>query len=94
MIIAMVEFKLAAENQDKVIEALVAEGMAAQMLEGCLGFMRVAGSDSGWMLVEEWQDMAAFDAYKASPGFARVGEALKPLLLAPPRSRAFKAILT
>jgi len=37
--------------------------------------------------------MAAFDAYKASPGFASVGEALRPVMPAPPRSRAFEATL-
>jgi quinol monooxygenase YgiN len=95
MIIAIVEFELAAENQDKVLEVLTADGLAAQKLEGCLGFktLRVAGSDTGWILIEEWQDMAAFEAYKASPEFARVGEVLMPLMLAPPRSRAFEAKL-
>ncbi|NOR63469.1 MAG: antibiotic biosynthesis monooxygenase [Rhodobacteraceae bacterium] len=95
MIIAIVEFELAAENQDKVLAVLTADGQAAQNLKGCLGFktLRVAGSDTGWMLVEEWQDMPAFEAYKASAGFARVGEALMPLMLAPPRSRAFEATL-
>ena len=78
-----------------VLNVLVKDGKAAQKLNGCLGFkvLRVAGSDTGWVLVEEWQDMAAFDAYKASPGFASVGEALRPVMPAPPRSRAFEATL-
>ena len=95
MIIAIVEFELAVENQNMVLEVLTTDGIAAQKLDGCLGFktLRVAWSNTGWMLVEEWQDLAAFKAYKASPGFAGVGKALMPLMLAPPRSRAFEATL-
>lgn len=95
MIIAMVEFEMAAEDQAKVLEVLAADSVAAQKLEGCLGFktLRLAGSKSGWVFIEEWQDIAAFEAYKASPGFARMGGALKPLMLGPPRSRAFEATL-
>ena len=95
MIIAIVEFESTVENQNMVLEVLTNDGETAQKLDGCLGYkiLRVAGSTTGWALVEEWQDMAAFDAYKASPGFASVGEALMPLMLAPPLSRAFEATL-
>jgi quinol monooxygenase YgiN len=95
MIIAIVEFEIAAKHQAKVLAVLAKDGAEARALAGCLGFqtLRVAGSETGWILVEEWQDMAAFDAYKASAGFARVGAALGPLMLAPPRSRAFEATL-
>jgi len=95
MIIAIVEFEIAAEHQAKVQEVLATDRDEAQALAGCLSFqtLRVAGSETGWILVEEWQDMAAFEAYKASAGFARVGAVLGPLMLAPPRSRAFEATL-
>jgi len=45
------------------------------------------------ILVEEWEDMTAFEAYKASEGFAYVSKMLGPLMLAAPRSRAFEAVL-
>ena len=95
MIIAIVEFELAAKNQDMVLQVLTKDTEQALKRQGCLGFKttRVAGSETGWMLVEEWDTQDAFDAYKASPEFARVGKALMPLMLAPPISRAFEAAL-
>ncbi len=95
MIIAIVEFEIAVAHQATVLEVLAQDCAAARAFAGCLGFktLRVAGSKTGWVLVEEWRDLAAFDAYKASAGFARVGAALGPLMLAPPRSRTFEAAL-
>jgi len=43
--------------------------------------LKLAGSETGLILVEEWEDMTAFEAYKASEGFAYVRETLNNFLV-------------
>lgn len=95
MIIVIVEFDIAAENQAEALKVFGQDEQAARAMPGCEGFSinRVNGSKTALMLLEEWSDMAAFEAYKASEGFLRVGKALGPIMLGTPRSRTFEASL-
>ena len=53
---------------------------------GCLGYAFHArvGSATSFLLYEEWEDRAAFEAYRGSAYFTEVGSRLRPLLSAPP----------
>ena len=95
MIIAIVDFHVAAHNRARALEVLADDGGTAASLPGNLGF-RVftdAGSDSHVGLMHQWASEAAFEGYLASPGFAVVGQALRPMMTEAPVSRRFEASL-
>jgi quinol monooxygenase YgiN len=95
MIIAIVDFHVSAENQAKALDVLASDGIAAAAIPGNLGFRAFtdAGSTTHVGLMHEWADLTAFEAYVASPGFAVVGAALRPMMTAAPTSRRFEATL-
>jgi quinol monooxygenase YgiN len=95
MIIAIVDFHVAAKDRPSALQILAVDGAAAAALPGNLGF-RVfsdAGSDTHVGLMQEWEADAAFKAYLASPGFATAGAALRPMMIGTPLSRRFEAKL-
>lgn len=95
MIIAIVDFSVAPENQAVALNILAGDGVAATAIKGNLGFRAFtdACSKTHVGLMHEWTDQAAFDAYVASPEFATVGAQLRPLMTGAPTSRRFEATL-
>lgn len=89
MILAIIDFQVAASDRPAALRVLAEDGRSAAAMPGNLAF-RVytdAGSDTHVGLMHEWQDIRTFDAYLASPGFAQVGTILRPMMTAPPTSR-------
>jgi len=95
MLIAHVTFQTAAENRKKALDALLFELPAVLAMPGCLKFQPYADPASPTRLgvVHEWEDAESFAAFTASPGFARSGAVVRPLMTAPPVSRRFEAKL-
>ncbi len=91
MLIAIVEFKVAPNDRARALAVLEAEVPQVQALPGNLGFRPLAGEGGALVLLHEWADQAAFDAYLAGPVFAASGAAVRPLMSAPPRRRVYAA---
>jgi quinol monooxygenase YgiN len=92
MRIAHVTFTVAPENQNKALNALLAEVPVVRQMKGCLAFIpfvdpTVAG---GLGVVHEWESDDAFAVYINSPGFKAVNDILRPLMTGAPVSRRFE----
>ena len=80
-----VEAEVAAADLDKALELFEAEAGAVRAMAGCQSYAVYRAASGGrFAIVQKWADMAAFDAYRASPNFAAMGGALKPMMVAPP----------
>lgn len=73
-------------SRDRALEILLGEAPEVRAHPGNLQFMptRIAGSETGILLHQVWEDEPAFTTYTAGPGFAAVGDALRPLMDGPP----------
>ncbi|MEO0665315.1 MAG: antibiotic biosynthesis monooxygenase [Pseudomonadota bacterium] len=60
-----------------------AQAGVVRAMDGCTHYAPYARG-SHLAIVQEWESLAAFDAYRASPAFATLGAQLKPLMTAPP----------
>ena len=60
---------------------------------GCVTYalFRSTEHSEQFLLYEEWQDRASFEAYKTSNAFRNLGEALTPLLEGKPESGYYEA---
>jgi quinol monooxygenase YgiN len=89
MILAIVDFEVAAKDRDAALRVLRQDATRATALPGNLSF-RVftnAGSDTHVGLMHEWDRIDAFNTYLASADFAQVGTVLRPLMTGIPVSR-------
>ena len=95
MLIALVEFDVAPEDRAAALAALTAEAPEVRAMAGNLGFRPLIRADTpgGVMILHEWRDRAGFDAYRAGPGFAAIGRAIRPLMTATPVTRVFEAAI-
>lgn len=95
MLIAIVDFDTSPENRATALKILLNEVDQVRAIDGCHDFRPFTDpqSDTHVGILHEWDHAAGFAKYLASPGFAQAGIALKPLMLAPPRSRRFDAEL-
>ena len=95
MFIAIVEVDIKPEAVADTVAALEKDRAAALSMPGCLAFRSCAinGAPAKIVLVEEWEDAASFEAYKASPAFAEAMGTIKPVMAGAPVSRAFNATL-
>ncbi|WP_421726313.1 putative quinol monooxygenase [Bauldia sp.] len=93
MLIAIVDFHVAAEDRQAAIDFLMDEAPAITAMPGNRGHRVVtnAGTDTHVGLIHEWETPDAFAAYLASPVFSRSGETLRPMMTAPPTSRRLVA---
>ena len=64
-------------------------------MPGCIGFRVFPSPEvvTDITVLHEWVDQAAFDAYLRSEAFARSGEVLPPMMIAPPSSRRYRVEL-
>lgn len=92
MALAVVEVKLDQAGTKVALDALNTAAPEIRNLPGNEMFEAYERGD-GVVIVQEWATVAAFDAYRASPVFAAMGAALKPLALGVPRSRLFEEIV-
>ena len=78
-----VEARFAPENVDAAVAAFDAQSVAVNAMDGCESYAVYRRGDSR-AIVQRWQDMQRFDAYRQSAAFAALGATLKPLMSAPP----------
>ncbi|MGX9355577.1 putative quinol monooxygenase [Roseobacteraceae bacterium S113] len=78
-----VEATFAADKIEAAISEFDAQIEAVRAMDGCDSYALYRSGDTV-AIVQRWQDMARFDAYRKSDEFAGLGAALKPLMSAPP----------
>ncbi len=95
MFIAIVDFTVAPENRPVALAALAEDAPVARSLPGNVSFRTFSntGDDTHLGIFQEWETVADFERYVASPGFAKAGQALRPLMTSAPVSRRFEAKL-
>lgn len=93
MIIAHVTFVVAPENSGTALAALVAEVDQVRAMQGCVTFIPFQDATDPQKIgvMHEWASVQDFDGYTASQEFARVGQVLRAMMLAPPVSHRFDA---
>lgn len=78
-----VEATFASDKVEAAISAFNAQTEAVRAMEGCESYALYSTGDTV-AIVQRWQDMTRFDAYRQSDVFAGLGAALKPLMSTPP----------
>jgi quinol monooxygenase YgiN len=93
MLIVIVDFTVAPENEGLAQTTLGIEAPIARALAGNLGYSVWTDPDhpGKLRLMHEWTDTPSFDAYKVSAAFKSAGAVLFPLMIGKPLSRAFEA---
>jgi quinol monooxygenase YgiN len=93
MIIIRVTMSVQAENREKFLELLNQEAKEVRQLEGCVRFtiFEDVSSEKALLLYEEWESLAAFDAYRTSEAFKETGQQLFPLMDGKPDSAYYSA---
>jgi quinol monooxygenase YgiN len=93
MIIIRVTMSVQAENREKFLELLNQEAKEVRHLEGCVRFniFEDVSSEKALLLYEEWESLAAFDAYRTSEAFKETGQQLFPLMDGKPDSAYYSA---
>ena len=82
MVVIRVAMRAPANGRDALLEVLQREVAASRASAGCVRFELFQSIEEPYtfLLYEEWQDVAAFDAYRSSPEFHERGKAIFPLL--------------
>ncbi|MEP6066193.1 MAG: antibiotic biosynthesis monooxygenase [Paracoccaceae bacterium] len=95
MLIAHVTFTVALEDSRKALDALVAESDQVRAMPGSIAFIpfQDATDPQKVGVIHEWKTQQDFEDYTSSDEFARVGQTLRPMMLAPPVSHRFDATL-
>ena len=95
MLIAIIDFDVAPAQRETALNQLLREVPAVREMKGNIGFRPYADPlvETRVTLVHEWESRQHFDAYLASPPFARSGEILRPMMTGTPVSRRFEASL-
>ncbi len=95
MLIIIVDVDIKPEAVAETVAALETDRAKALAMPGCLAFRSCAinGAPAKIVLVEEWEDAAAFAAYKESEAYATAMATIKPVMVGTPTSRAFEAKL-
>lgn len=94
MFIAHVTFQVSPGHEAEIREALAAGAVAVGAMEGCKRFVPFEdlAVGSGFGILHEWGSEADFDRYLASEAFSALGQAIRPLVIAPPVSKRFNAV--
>jgi quinol monooxygenase YgiN len=95
MFIAVLDLRTAPTDRPVALAHLDSERDEIRAMPGNLEFRVYAARDDeeGVTVIHEWADESSFGAYLASEVFDRSGTVLRPLLIAPPVSRRFRATL-
>ncbi len=93
MIVAIVDFHVKAEDQQKALDVLLSEARGVRANSENLTYRPHSNPEDPTHVgvVHEWQSETGFAAYLASDGFKRMGEVLFPLMTQPPSSRRYTA---
>lgn len=95
MFIAIVDFRTAAGDRPAALAQLDGEADRVRAMPGNIAFRVYAAreDDTAVTIVHEWEDEASFVGYSKSDSFARFGEVIRPMMVAAPVSRRFRADL-
>lgn len=85
MELVCVEAHFPAEAMERAREALTGQLAAVRAIPGNESYELFIAPTSV-AIVQRWESFQSFEAYRASPAFAQLGQALKPLMSAPPRT--------
>jgi quinol monooxygenase YgiN len=93
--IAILDFRTAATDRSTALARLDGEGDRVRAMPGNIAFRVYAAreDDTAVAVVHEWDDEASFAGYLESDSFARLGEAIRPMMTGAPVSRRFRADL-
>lgn len=79
MILITVEVCFSDANVDEAISKFEAQSGTVRAMNGCEGYS-LYRNDTAVVIVQKWQNNKYFDAYRESEAFAKLGNALKPLM--------------
>ena len=80
-----VEAEFAASNLDAAMKLISGQAATVRAMPGCTHYaLYRKPSDDGVAIVQQWDGMEAFDAYRASETLANLGVGLRPLMTRPP----------
>jgi quinol monooxygenase YgiN len=93
--IAIVDFRIAATDRSAVLAHFDGEGNRVRAMPGNIAFRVYAAreDDTAVAVVHEWDDEASWADYLRSDSFARLSEVIRPMMIAAPVSRRFRADL-
>ena len=95
MLIAVLDLRTTPADRITALAQLDAERDEIRAMPGNLDFRVYADrhDEASVTVIHEWVDEPSFAAYLSSEAFERSGAVLRPLLVAPPLSRRFRAEL-
>lgn len=80
-----VEAAFAAADLDTAISLFTAQAETVRNMAGCAHYaLYRKPSDDGIAILQHWDTMDAFEAYRQGDTFAQLGAGLRPLMTAPP----------
>lgn len=92
MIVIRIRIQSKEGQADALAEIINNESTKVRQQAGCVMFelFGSAEDETAFLLYEEWQDKASFEAYKTSEPFGAIGAALPPLLAGKPDSAYYE----
>ncbi|MBX3081801.1 MAG: antibiotic biosynthesis monooxygenase [Anaerolineae bacterium] len=93
MIVIRVTFKINPTERVNLLPYLQQNSTESRQFAGCLnyGFYQDTGDENTFLLYEEWDTQANFDAFKGSANFKASGDVLFPLMVGKPESVYYAA---
>ena len=93
MVVIRVKVEVGAENRMVFLENSNNEVPKARQFAGCLnyGWYQELGQEGSFLLYQEWDTQANFDAFRTSAFFKANGDRVFPLLLGKPETAYFDA---
>ncbi len=80
-----VEAHFAASDLDTATKLISEQAETVQAMPGCTHYaLYRKPTDDGIAIIQHWDGIDAFEAYKASKTFAALGAGLRPLMQTPP----------
>lgn len=80
-----VEAAFAAADLDAAMALFSEQAEVVRAMVGCAHYaLYRSPSEDGIAILQQWETMAQFDAYRASETFATLGAGLRPLMTQPP----------
>ena len=95
MFIAILDFRTATTDRSAALAQLDGEGKRVRAMPGNIAFRVYAAreDDTAVAVVHEWADEESFAGYLSSDSFAQLGQVIRPMMIAAPVSRRFRADL-
>jgi len=88
MLLITVEAAVEPSDLDAAIALVETQAPTVRTLPGCAHYAVYRAQEPAQLaIVQQWTDMAAFDAYRSSTMFATLGQGLKPSMTAAPVTR-------